>query len=83
VPSVDLPDKGTTKVIQVELNSTKANEIAKKELQNTGLAKAPYPTVVFTFHPTFASEHLSALGSWDEARLTTVRRVLHEARQNF
>ncbi|CAM9532516.1 unnamed protein product, partial [Laminaria digitata] len=85
VPSVDLPEKGTVEIIQAsaELNLTDANERVKMELENAGFVNAPNTTVIFTIHPNFASEYLTSLGNWDEARRRSVRTVLHEARQNF
>ena len=69
--------------VQAELSSTDVNESAKMKLENAGFADVPCTTVLFTFHPNFASEYLITVGNWDEARRLSVRTVLHEARENF
>lgn len=53
------------------------------ELGNTGFLDLPYDRVLFTFHPSYASQHLLAVGNWDEARRNAVRMVLQQARENF
>lgn len=53
------------------------------ELWNTGFQNAPYTTVLFTFHPNFASDYLIAVGNWNEAKRWAIRTVLHRARENF
>ena len=69
--------------LQAELRSTDEIESVKMELEITGFANAAYDNVMFKFHPNFASEHLLAVGNWDEARRHSVREVLREARKNF
>ena len=69
--------------MQAELSSTREIETFKIELENTGFTNAPYDNVVFTFHPSFASQYLLAVGNRDESRRNSARKVLHEARQNF
>ena len=71
-------------VLNLQLGlATAAIESVKTELENTGIANAAYDSVIFTFHPSFASQQLLAQGNWDEAMRHTVRTILDEARQNF
>ena len=60
--------------VKAELSSTREIERFKIELENTGFANAPYDNVVFTFHPSFASQYLLAVGNWDESRRNSVRK---------
>ena len=69
--------------LQAALMSTTTMESVMAELDSTGIMNAPYGRVMFTFHPSFASQHLLAVGNWDESRRHSVRTILHEARLNF
>lgn len=55
----------------------------KTELESTGFANMPYDNVVFEIEPSFASRHLMSIGSWDEAKRNSARKVLQAARENF
>lgn len=68
---------------QINLRSAQAVEGVTWAVKNGGLLLARSNPVVFAFNMSFASQHLSSLGGWDEARRQTVRRVLAEARSNF
>lgn len=65
------------------MRSIAAIEDVKLELRNFGFVNLPYDRVMFTFHPSYASQNLLAVGNWDETRRNDVRTVLHQARVNF
>lgn len=69
--------------VQAALRSTNVIESVKIQLEGVGFANAPYDNVLFTFHPSFASQHLLAVGNWDGPRRHAVRKVLREAKENF
>eukprot|EP00904_Undaria_pinnatifida_P013653 jgi/Undpi1/9418/HiC_scaffold_27.g11875.m1 len=80
VPSVTMPEG---KEMKAALRSTNVIESVKIQLEGVGFANAPYDNVLFTFHPSFASQHLLAVGNWDGPRRHAVRKVLREAKENF
>lgn len=70
--------------VQIGLSSSKeALESTKLELQKASSVGRPLDRVVLTVHPSFASQHLQSLGSWDKVKRQTVRGILDQARQNF
>lgn len=69
--------------MQIGQTSLDVVRVIVRELEATGIAKAPYDRVMFTFHPSYASQHLLAIGNWDETRRQSVRTILQQARQNF
>lgn len=67
---------------QTTLHSAEAIERVALAMKNGGLVNQRWDYIIFAFDMSFASQHLSSLGGWDEARRQTVRKVLAEARNN-
>lgn len=70
-------------IVQPALKSAEVMKSVKMQLFDAGFVNVPYDRVMFTFHPSFASQHLLAVGNWDEARRNAARTVLQQARENF
>eukprot|EP00752_Nemacystus_decipiens_P006550 g5898.t1 len=83
VPSVAMPQNVTLKTIQPDGRSTDEISAVQRELHVNGSSNLPWDRVAFTIHPSHATNVLMNLGSWDEPKREVVRRVLHEARENF
>lgn len=55
----------------------------REHIEYAGVSALGSDRVIFTIDATSASQHLLAIGSWDETKRQTVRAVLEEARTNF